>query len=508
MSVFAVTPLVLAGVVAIGSHALSKPLTSDAATALLKRARIAGAACRNGFSSQRDADKIRFEIDVLKSMLVNVPEDSQAVAEREVDSVAREFARQVQLFQSRKFASEVEEIDRGLEGVRVGDTVVAHEVASLKSRAEALQQVLSNMRIEERSTAGARLVQLFERLNDVEQVRKDIETLNDVEKSLDVENNEHEKARKSGIVSHIIQRLRSSPFATNADVRKAQAVANKILTRQAPKELIGTSDIQSLQGMLTERVWSEEDLKTAKELIRRISQQESAYSQLHRGVADHERLVQTLKPSVLSEQSYASAVRAARSIVSDLKLQSWGQHQATKLLTYMQAIRSQCGRLSNSADKEREVDDVIGNLYTLGAVASQVETRSRRESPSSIDLQIDTIRGRIASYDFLHEVDQLLVDLLADINKVELSRRQGLQASHTDLMRMLKEARSAKTTGKQSKWLLAISTKYFKQNGSLKRQYSNADKNRLKKELELLKRTGHLAGGQHGRVQTLIAKVI
>lgn len=507
MSVFAFTPLVLAGVVALGSHILARSLTSDAATAILKRARAAASVCRRGFSKNTDADKVRFEIDVLKSMFANVPDDSKVAVEREIDTLTREFERQMKSFYSRKFSSEAESIGRALSGLRIGNVIAAPELADIQARAGVLQQDLAHMRIEERNAAASKLVHIFERIEDVEQVRKDLDSVNDIDSSLGVHNSEHDRARKSGMLSHIIQRLHSSQFATASDVHKAKAVANRVLAQPALDGPMGTSDVQRLKSVLSVRVLSENELKNAKELLRRIPQHETSHVTLQRGVGEHERLIQRLKPYVLDEQTYASALNTARSIAADLKLQTRAQEQASHLLAYVQLIRSQCRRLSNPVDKEREVDAIINTLHGLGAIASPTTPNDRRaNNPSSTESQIAGIRSKISSYDFLHEVDQMLVDLQLGVDNLDPAQKQDLVHSHAELVRQLQEAKVAKTNDRRSKWLLAVATKHFQSNGNLKRS-SGIDRKRLKRELDNMKVTGNLAGGQHGRVDTLLSKL-
>jgi hypothetical protein len=430
MAAFAFAPLFLASVFATGAHFLSKNAypNDTTAEAIVRRAELALAKCRKGFTSETDTKQIRFEVDVLQSMMVSVPEDYRDTAKRAIEQVVGELTSQSHTFFSNQLMSEARSIVSALSESGMNED----EVAKLRTRLQAVSANMNNLPVNARSRVSTVITDLYTQLEHVEQIQRDRTTIDDIKRSLDLPNSEQEKARKRGEIWVIIQRMSNSTFATKKDRDNAADVAKRIESAirspEQPLPLHGATDAQILERMLTEQlIWSQADVKKGESLVKGVTAQttdaERIRMKFHDQKAQVEKLTIPTGPADISEAKFRDAKGTAESLLARFRYFQTDPNKRTKdatiLLEYVDKLKVQrCKQCQNTDKLQKEIDDMITKLRGFGATAPiRSNTGTTTSGDGTIESRLKAFQKRINDDDLITDVESKIEQLRTHISE-------------------------------------------------------------------------------------------
>ena len=473
MSVLTFAPLLLAGVLAGGAFALSRNAYPENSTAeaIVRRAEAAIEKSQRGFQSDQVNKQVRFEIDVLKSMLVNVPEESKETAQRSIDKLTVEVEKQAQAFVSKKLLAEVASIDQALST----SGITSDEIGKIRARLEGMQKLVSSLSAAERQQASSTLTSLFSKVDHVDKVQQDRETLSDIRKSLKLPNTQQEKARMRGTVYEIIQRFGSSSISTRQDRQAADEVAKQIeadITSPEVGTKIGTSSYDQLRAKLdTEKVWSQKDLEEAEKLLLGVPDVSKA-AQLKSEIEVRKQQIALLMlpkpPAVVSQNAMEAALNLAGQMASQINHQVQDPiakaRMVSKLAEYVKGMQvSKCKDCPNPKELDLRIQELARKLGVTSTYGVNATSTGSFVATGPISTQISTLTGMIGNYDLLKQVEVRIqeLDTQIDLEGVDEAVKQKNRNALVD-------ARSKLNTNmsKHSDRLKRIAAKYFEKTGT------------------------------------------
>lgn len=509
MAAFVVAPLLLAGVFASGAYALSKTTYpgDGAGETIARRANNAMALCKKGITSENAARQVQFEIDVLKSMMVNVPEVSRDQVQRSISALDEELKQQMHVYHSKKLLSESRAINDELAG-----NLTREELSKLRVRLEAVQRDMNNVRPSDRVQASTAVTSLFTQLDHVEQIHGDRETLEDIQRSLGLSNTAKDNAQKQGLVYDIIGRFERSSVATKQDKINAAKLSERIEAMiKAPDDVPGANmnDVSRLENLLnSQRIWTKAEAATAEGYMKAMSTQSvsdasKVKGQYEKRIAEIQALTVPPPPNDIPAETFRTARNMADKLVGELATmrQTGGTEtvstQASKLLSYVELIDVKRCKFCSETDGQN-----------IAALANRLRTdmgaRATAPTPSGPNAKFSGIADQVRELERRVKASEMLVNARTQIESL-LSTQTDLthKTKLTSILAELDGKRNIITT-KRARFNY-VKTSQF--NGMVPKQNNGSNNTYSKEELKLeLQDIGNLPNPQDNQTrQAMIA---
>ena len=459
--VWTFAPYGLTAAVAIGAHMVSKRVYPDdaVAEAVVRRAEGAIAQAGKHIAENSELEKLRFEVEILRSMLPNVPDEGRADANRAVEAAAAAVTSAAQSFHESSLRSELVSIAQEVSSA----AITRDELAAVRKRAESAQKSAGHLTGRRRDAYSSEIVQVFEQLEQIDQTFQDRDRLDDIERSLNLSNSEQDKARKKGEVYVIIQRFAKSAWATSSDMSKARRIAKRIEVSIAQTDGAPSwdeNDSQQLVRLLKSRVWSPQDLKHASSLLNGVSGPDA--DRLKGQVADRKRQVETLSlpdgTTDIGTPKFEAALAMAEQLFAEIRSDSTAPDkagQATKLLIYVDKYtQERCKNCTNWADKSKRLTVLKTGLRTLGAspkAAVSATPKNASKTPGDSSNSGANSASKLAS---------VRDDINAKLYNGVDGQLRDLKTAGVDVSNLQRKLKA----GLSQNWFDAFRTKYFDQN--------------------------------------------
>ena len=438
MAAFVVAPLFLSGLVAGGAYVLSKTNYpgDTAAQTVMRRVNEQMQITQKGLDSESAAKKVQFEVEVLNSMLVNVPDVNKEQVRQSIDSLVKELDRQKKGFYARKLNNDLRAINDVLNGVTFTD----EEISRIRSDLEACQRNINKASPEDRETANANVMVLLERLRDLENVHRDRSTIKDIVKVLGLTTTPQDIVAKKGMLYDIIGRLERSNYATRQDKVDANDALKRLdalsLSEASSKD---TSDLGKLKMLAKKDVWDSADVAEAQKLKQSVGNSQDARNAVREADDQHNRMKVLLDiPSHTSDiprDDFEQAVRKLDELATALKLKlgsgtapsDYLVQQAAKLKAYAAKLDVKRCKPPCSRDVEIKLDAVNNTLRDKFNVTAPSAARTSADRSTDFDYQIRHWRDRMLMHGMFKKTrDLITAEMKNETDRKKIDRMQAL----------------------------------------------------------------------------------